>query len=403
VTTIPGFATRVSTAGVCCLIAALSYSGAVSMVGLLAFVLPAVLVVTALTAAVGRLSVRIATFSGLVAALVIAEVVNLVSGTSFGPAARSTFLAGAFTVLATAAVLSPAPTLFAGAVAGVVVGALALGAGAEVAPVAVATAVTTVVGIALVEALGRRWQRRPPHLVVVVLLALLVGGCVASVALRADRQLAGDPAVLAPGAVDPSIRPPTVLGDPDAPLKAETTQSAKTNAESPPAVKHSSTVRTIWLVILAVVVGLLLALLIRVAWVASAWRRLRRRLRRGSESEQVAGAWVWSTRRLRAAGWAIPPSLPPDAVKGSQELASLPRHLRGGLSQVASATVQAVFAPPGHATDVESTWQVAHDLGRGAVKALPRGRRLGFAVRSITSVPNRQVAPAPTSLEESRL
>lgn len=399
--TAPGATTRSIAAGTCCVVAALAYSGAVTVVALLTFILPSLLLVTVVTAGVARRSVRLAAFSGLATALAVAEVVNLTSGTGNGPAARSTFAAAAFTALAVAAASSPAPALFTAGVVGVVVGALGLGAGSEIAPVAVATAVATIVGLAVVEASRRRWTRRPPQLVAVLVLTLLVGAVVAAIALQADRRLDGEPAVLAPGAVQPSIKPPQALGDPDSEptVTPRPSDSADTSAP-PPSSEPDVPVGTIWLVALMVVLTLLVVLALRMLWVALSWRLLRRGLRRGSSSEQIAGAWVWSTRRLRAAGWPMPPSLSADAVSAGHGTNTLPRALRIPLRQVAIATVEAVYAPPVQTPDPLAAWETADEVGHGAIKALGPTRRLGFALRGISSVPSSSAAPTPQTLEE---
>lgn len=398
---------RVIAVGACCAVAALSYSGAVTLTALLWFVLPAVVVVTGVTASVARLSLRLAAVAGLLAALGVAEIVNLVSGTAHGPAARSTFAAAAFTVLAVAAVLGPAPALFTAGVVGVVVGALGLGAGAEVAPVAVATAVVTVVALAVVEAQARRWTRRPPQLAPVVVLTLLVAVCVAAIALQADRRLEGDPAVLAPGAVQPTIRPPRALGDPSPRPTATTKPKARVkdkadNNTTPPSNESAVPLRAIWLVVLALVLALLLGLALRILWVDMAWRLLRRRLRKGSAADQVAGAWVWSTRRLRAAGWPISRSLSADAVSSGHGGADLPRLVRAPLRQVARATVDVVYAPKGEVHDPDEAWAAADEVGRGAVRILRPSQRLGFALRQLSSVPTYPAANAPARPEENR-
>jgi hypothetical protein len=402
---------RVTAAGVCCVVAALSYSGAVTLVALFAFVLPGIVVVTVVTAGAARLSLPIAVGFGLVTALGVAEVVNLVSGTGYGPAARSTFAAAAFTALAVSAVLSPAPALFTAAVVGVVIGALGLGAGAEVAPVAVATAVVTVVALALVEAQGRHWTRRRPRLLAVLVLALLVGGVVATVALQADRRLDGDPAVFAPGAVQPTIRPPRLLENPN-PRPTPTTAATPTPPVTPtvgadgsaPAGSSKSALplRTIWLVVLMAVLALLLGVGLRILWVALGWRRLRRRLRRGSETEKVTGAWVWSTRRLRAAGWPLPASLSVDAVAAGQGTAELPRVVRSALRQVALSAVDVVYAPPPGVHDPKTAWAAADEVGRVAVSAMRPARRLFFAIRPINSRSSRSAASPSATPEEIR-
>lgn len=398
----PGATARATAAGVCCVVAALSYSGAVTLLALLAFVLPAVVVVAGITARVSRLSLKLAVAAGLVAALGVAEIVNLVSGNANGPAARSTFVATAFTVLAVTAALGRAPALFPAAVVGVVVGALGLGAGAEVAPVAVATGVVTVLALAVVEAQTRRWARRPPQLMAVLVLALLVGALVAAIALQSERRLDGEPAVLAPGAVDQTIRPPLELGSPD-PQPSPKPPTAEADSDAPPPQSEStSPLRTVWLVASVIVLTAILSVALRMVWIALAWRLLRRQLRRGPGREQVAGAWVWSTRRLRSAGWPLPASLSADAVAAGQGTAELPRAVRSGLREVAGSTVAAVYAPPVEDHDPQRAWAAADEVGRGAVVALRPARRLTFALRAISSVPSHPAAPAPTTLEEIR-
>ncbi|WP_296603999.1 hypothetical protein [Nocardioides sp.] len=373
-----------------------------SLFALLAFVLPGVVGVVVVTAAIARLSVRFAAAGGLAAALAIAEVVNVASGTGHGPAARSTFAAAAFTALAVAAVRGPAPALFAAAVVGVLVGALGLGAGAEVAAVAVATALVTTIAVAVVEGQSRRWTGRAPHLIATVALALLIGGLAAAIALQADRRLQGEPAVLAPGAVDRSIQPPPVLGDSAqrrTPLPEPSDETVQ--VDTPPS-EPGAPLRAIWLAVLAVVLSALAAVAVRVAWVALAWRRLRRRLRRGTDAEQIAGAWVWSTRRLRAAGFALPRSLPVDTAASGLGVAMLPRALRQPLRRIASSTVSAVYAPAAaQSPDVSTTWSAADDVARSAITGLPAGRRLAFAVRSINSTPSHPTAPTAPFIEES--
>lgn len=401
----PGLTMRATAAGVCCVVAALSYSGAVTLVALLTFILPAIVLVAVVTAGVARLSLRLGAAVGLLSALGVAEIVNLVSGSAHGPAARSTFAAAAFTVLAVGAVLGPAPALFAAAVMGVVVGALGLGAGAEVAPVAVGTAVVTVVAFAVVEGLDRRWTRRPPQLTAVAVLTLLVGVSVAAIAVQAERRLEGEPAVLAPGAVQPTIRPPQALGDPSPRPTATPAPTAKgevENGATPPSSESAFPLRTIWFGTLMVVLALLLAVALRIVWVALAWRLLRLRLRRGSDREQVAGAWVWSTRRLRAAGWPMPRSLSADAVGAGQGTAELPRAVRHPLRQVARFTVDAVFAPPFEGHDFRTAWAAADEVGRRAILALRPAQRLGFAIRPISWVPSHTAALTPETPEEYR-
>ena len=159
---------------VTCLVASASYAGAITMAALLLGLVPSLVVSASVAAAVARLGrPRAAAAVGVSAALGAAEIVNLVSGNSNGPAARSTFAAAGFTALAVAAASTRFPTLFLAPVCGVVMAALALGAGAEVQLVAVVTAVLSVVALAVVEGRRRRWSQRPTGRVAAVVLALL--------------------------------------------------------------------------------------------------------------------------------------------------------------------------------------------------------------------------------------
>lgn len=392
-----------------CVTAALAYSGAVTMLALFAYLLPTVVVTGAVTTRAARVSRRAAAVTGLVVALVLAEVVNLASGTGNGPAARSTFAAAGFTAMAVALVCSRWPALFLTGVVGVLAGALALGAGAEVAPVGVATAVVAVVALGLVEASSRQWVEHSRGVMLLLVSALIVGGAVELTAFETDRQRDGAaPAVLAPAVVDESIRPPRVLGDPNPPSTTPTPTPTRSRAVSPP----TPDVAVLWRWAGLLIIALVLLLLARLGWVWLRWRLLRRRLRSGSAAQQVAGAWVWSVRRLRAAGWPVPPSLSADRVASTAEITGLPRTVRPAFRRVADATVDAVYAPPGGSADPERVWRAADDVGRAAVSTLPRSKRLAFRIRSkrlafrirpLSSSMSPSVAPAPGPTEEHRL
>jgi hypothetical protein len=377
-----------------CLVAGLAYSGAVTGLALLAFVLPGVLLAAASSTAVARLSTWGGLLAGGAVALVWGEVVNLVSGNGNGPAARSTFAAALFTAVAVAAGAGPAPACFLLGVVGVLAGALALGAGAEVGPVAVATAVVAVVALAVVARAREAWGERPPGRLVVVLLALVVGAAVAAVVVVADRQTTADPAVLSAGAVDDSIRPPGFLELPTPTPTPAGTQVADQQAPVPTGqaaegAPDASRSPFWWLLALLVVV--VLAVPVRLAWVALAWRRLRRRLRRGSPVERVGGAWVWARRRIVATGLELPSNLSPDAVAAGRGTSALPRSVRPALVRLARATEVAMFAPSDGPTEAEltSAWEAA-DLAAGeAVGSLRVGRRAIMALRPLSSTPSR--------------
>jgi hypothetical protein len=290
-----------------------------------------------------------------------------------------------------AASAGPAPTGFLLGVVGVLAGALALGAGAEVGPVAVATAVVAVVALAVVGRAQEAWAERPPGRVVVPLLALLVGVAVAAVVVEADRQTTADPAVLSAGAVDDSIRPPGFLELPTPKPTPTQTQAADEQAPVPAgqAAEDSSRPPFSWL--LAVLAVILLTLVLRLAWVVLAWRRLRRRLRRGSPVEQVGGAWVWARRRIVASGFDLPVALSPDAVASGLGSTSLPRSVRPPLVALARATEAALFAPSGGptTTQVREAWAAADRAAQGAVASLSVGGRALLALRPLSSTPSR--------------
>ena len=374
-----------------CLVAGLAYSGAVTSFALVAFVLPGVLLAAASTTAANRFSPWGGLLAGGAVALAWGEVVNLVSGNDNGPAARSTFAAALFTAVAVAASAGPAPTGFLLGIVGVLAGGLALGAGAEVGPVAIATAVVAVVALAVVGRAREAWAaERPPGRVVVPVLAALVGVAVATVVVVADRQTTAEPGVLSAGAVDASIRPPGFLE-----LPTPTSMATRAQADEAPPVPARQPVEDSWEPrfswLLAALAVVLLAVLLRLTWVAIGWRRLRRRLRRGSPVEQVGGAWVWARRRIVACGLELPSHLSPDAVAVGRGASALPRSVRPALVSLARVTESALFAPSEGPTEAEvtSAWQAA-DLAAGeAVGSLSTAKRVRCALRRLSSTPSR--------------
>src|SRR4051812_46435552 len=114
---------------------------------------------------------------GVGAALVLgwAELANVWTGTANGPAARSTAFAAGWTLIAMVFAHSPRPALFLIGVAGVVVGALVLGAAAEVRIVVVATAVCAALTLGWIERSHRNWSAPPRRGIALVLLSVLAG------------------------------------------------------------------------------------------------------------------------------------------------------------------------------------------------------------------------------------
>jgi len=378
-------------------VAALAYSGAVTSFALGAFVLPGVVLAAVSAAAAARLSPWGGLLAGGAVALAWAELVNLLAGNENGPAARSTFAAGLFTTVAVAAVLGPVPAGFLVGTVGVVAGALALGAGSEVGPVAIATTVVAVVALALVERGRAGWVERPPGRVTVPLLALLVGAAAAAVVVVADRETTADPAVMSEAAINDSIRPPRFLELPtltQAPRQVPAPTPSTDKGVSQPVdrpVEDSTPRMTFWLVLAALVCLLVLTVLMRVLWIALAWRRLRRRLQRGSPHEQVGGAWVWASRRLVAAGLELPISLSVDAAATGQGTSALPRTVRPSLVELARAAEAATFAPTDgpDLAEVEAAWDAADRVSHAAVGSLGAAGKAILAVRPISSLPSR--------------
>lgn len=386
----PASASSFAWVGLACVVATIGYSGAVTTFALAAFVLPSMVAAAVVTALVARSSPSGALLAGIVTGLVLAEVVNLASGDSNGPAARSSFAAASFTALAVALVAGPAPGLFAVGVLGVLAAALALGAGAEVGPVAVATAVVCVVVLAFVESGRRGWVGRAPGRLTVLVLAGLVGGVVTVVAMQVQRGLGGDPYVVSPKAVDASIKP-QFAGLPSS------SASPVRSAPSPPARARPSAMEGSkdsggdgWAILAVVALVAMLLIAFRLLWVWLAWRWLRRRLRRGTPQERVAGAWVWAYQRLASAGWAMSPALSPDGVAFGHRATGLPRAARSDLRRVAESTVAAIYAPPVTVTeaDCDEAWRAADKVGRIAVASLGPSRRVGFVLRPVSSTPS---------------
>lgn len=386
---------------VTCGLAATAYAGAVSGVALVAFVLPVVVVTGLVTSALSRLSPAMALTGGAVTSLVLAEVVNVVSGTSHGPAARSSFAAATFTVVALLLAASRAPATFGIGVVGVLAGALVLGAGAEVAPVAVATALVWALALAVVERTSRGWVGRRAGAVTALLGAGAMAVLVGLVALQARSNLPDEPFALGPAVVEESISPPELLGAAAPKVKADqrpaetSPDSTDTGATVPPLVVDDLLGHA-WSLVGFVLVVVAVLVVLRLLWVWAAWRRLHRRLRRGGPSDQVAGAWVWASRRLRAAGWDLPPSVSPDRVAAGMADRGLPRVVRPALRRVAAPTVQAVYSPPSGLRDLDpaDAWKAADEVGRSAVAALRPTGRAAFFLRSTSSAPRRRAVPA---------
>ena len=159
-----------------CLVASVTYAGAVTTWAMGLFVLPGVAVAALLASllAARRMS---GMAIGVVGALVLgwAELANIWTGTANGPAARSTAFAAGWTVIAVVLAHSRWPALFLAGVAGVVAGAVVLGAAGEVRIVVVAAAVCAALTLGWIERSRRNWTAPPRRGIALVLLSLLAG------------------------------------------------------------------------------------------------------------------------------------------------------------------------------------------------------------------------------------
>jgi hypothetical protein len=375
------------------MVASTSYAGAVSERALFGFDLPAVAIAFFVTdALMQQRLLRLAVAIGMVVAVVWAEVANLVTGQTNGPAARSAVAVGVCTVVALAVVASRFPALFLIPVAGVVAGALLLGAGGEVRIVAIATVVSSVAALAVVESAARRPVRglrgeRRTRPWSVLAMCLAVAAIASILAITQARHDGRTPHAAIAGTKNSQISPP--WSDPfpavhgAAALQAPPPRS--TSAQSPPVpvrpqVKHvHHSHRLLWWV-LGLLGALLLMFCIAVAsrylLTRRSWLRLRARLWRQPPAEAVCGAWVWARLRLRLYRDPLPAQLSPEAVPGY--LASETSPPRESLQDLAALVASVAFAAtPADEGDVSRAWELADSVAADALadlELLPRLR-----------------------------
>jgi len=353
-----------------CAVTAVSFIGAVTPVGVGAFVLPGV-VIGAVAALVGRGAGPWwrGAVVGSVVALVWAQLINLVGGDLNGPIARSTFTAGVASAFAISLVRSAGPALFLVPVAAIVLGAEVLGAAGEVGPVAAAAAVMCALTLGMAEHRRRRWLARSRRLWATLAMITLIAGTALAVGILMP-VLRGPESALSSGTdVNPSIAPPW----------QPTTTPTPSPSPPPPADQQVTADQdltqtiVLWLLVLLLVIGLtVLALLI--------WRRwrlavTRARLRSGSPRDQVAGAWVWARLRLGRRGMDIEPSLSPDLIPHADLPATLHPEAADRLASLAATTTAGAFAAaePDDAMVAraweDSDWLVANvRRSRGAIR-----------------------------------
>ena len=416
-----------------CLVASVTYAGAVTTWAMGLFVLPGVAVAALLASllAARRMS---GMAIGVVGALVLgwAELANIWTGTANGPAARSTALAAGCTVIAVVLAHSRWPALFLAGVAGVVAGAVVLGAAGEVRIVVVAAAVCAALTLGWIERSRRNWTARPRRGIALVLLSLLAGAAAAGAVLLQAQEDPRDPALVTlQGRQYPGIKPAWTdpldngfqLARPAPPPGTARTQSRRrrdpptahlasreqlakhANPSHPaPVQKHSS--RSIWFYVVA---ALLLVLLILAVLIAArllstrfAWGRVRRRLAAGAPADQITGAWAWTRMRLEACRLPLSVDVSPDMVVARHALlagelklvaeeladhgyptADVPTDVYTPLQALAATTTTAAFAPEQSlgAPEVAAAWTAADKAYESARELLSRSGRALLAFR----------------------
>lgn len=354
-----------------CVVASVSYIGAVTQTALVTMVLPLVVAV-----GVVACSMRTRRFAAVVTVGLLAgaggEAVNILSGNYQGSVARSAGVASLAAGLAVVASAGRRPALFLLPVAGIVAWALALGAGARVELVAVVTAAVALLTLAAVER-DRRAFVTPPRLagsvVLAFLLAAAAGVFAAQFQLRHDSRPAASPfrETLAT-----TIEPPKIFSltrhPPPSATKADPAQPA---AAAPGGTHHPrlhQLLRELIWVLLGLITLMVLGSLMRLLWVSLAWRRLRRRLLRRSQPAE-AGAWTWALATLDRLGSPTPVHISPDmASAGGFELSEAVRAL-------AQTVVPAVFAPS-PAVSTDDVWLQARTAVDDVWRSTGRLRRL---------------------------
>ena len=391
---------------VTCLVAAVTYAGAVTTWAMGLFVLPGVAgaaLLASLLAARRMSGMAI----GVVGALVLgwAELANIWTGTANGPAARSTLFAAGWTLIAVVLAHSRWPALFLTGVAGVVVGALVLGAAGEVRIVVVAAAVCAALTLGWIERSHRNWTAPPRRGVALVLLSLLAGAAATGAVLLQAQKDPRHPALFAQGRDYPGIKPGWT--DPlasDSAAQHVTNPRPKPHTAAKPATRsHPATVskptsRSIWFYVVAAIalVVLVLAALVAARLLSTrlAWRRARRRLAVGAPADQVTGAWAWTRMRLEACRVPLAVAFSPDVVVAGWATHDLPAEVLTPLRELAAAATTAAFAyeqPPAGA--VVASWAAAGQAETSARELLSRSGRARLAFRGPAAPSEDEDAP----------
>ena len=340
------------------------------------------------------------------------------------PPARQPFAAGC-TVIAVVLAHSRRPALFLAGVAGVVVGAVVLGAAGEVRIVVVAVAVCAALTLGWIERSRRNWTAPPRRGIALVLLSLLAGSAATGAVLLQAQTDPRDPALLAQDVEHPRFTPawtdPLGTASKAPGLKAaqdsvnpssSTTEprptsrpAAKDAVRTDPALASSS--RSIWLyvvVAIALVVLFLAALLAaRLLSTRLAWRRVRRRLAAGAPPDQVTGAWAWTRMRLEACRLPLAADVSPDLVVAGRARDDVPAHVHTPLQALAAAATTAAFSHTQSlgAAEVAAAWTAAGKAVESARELLTRRARARLAFRgpASTALPDDEEARTPDPQE----
>ncbi|MCW2573523.1 MAG: hypothetical protein JWO88_3581 [Frankiales bacterium] len=353
-----------------CVVASVSYIGAVTEVALVVMVLP-IAVGVGVVAAGLRAHPLASVGTVLLLSGFASEAVNVLSGEYQGSVARSAAVAGLGT--GTAVILSGTrrPALFLLPVLAIVAWALALGAGGRVEFVAVATAALALVALTAAER-DRRYYVVPPRQMASVLLAVVL--LTAAGVFAAHYQLSQvERSAVSPfrDSLATTIEPPAILSLTRHPPPSATQSSPAPEAPSPASANHPR-LREVLRDLLWVVVGIAILgsafLVVRVLWVGLAWRRLRRRLER-KVSPPAAGAWMWAVAAHGRVGLAPAPHMSPDVVALPDAPGS------PSLKALAAAVAPMVFSTTPTEASVVDVWPQAVDAAREGWRSSSRLRR----------------------------
>jgi hypothetical protein len=323
-------------------------------------------------------------------ALVGAEIVNLQTGLTEGPAARSSALAAAGCGVAPLLSHSRWPAAFLLPVVGVLAGALLLGAGGQVEVVAIATAAMAALTLALVER-DQRAYAGPMRTTAAILASLLLGVTVAAFAVFFHSELGGRaPAsplartltrhVAAPGFLHPlDSTSKAVSATPEAHSggrKARaSTSSAGTAIHRQPS--HRAWLRWLLLMPVALVVG---AAGFRWAYSAWRWRRVFRQILRNNPRAPAA-AWIWTLAHLQRLGFKWPRSVSPDRVAAGHDV-GMAAPMQDHMVLLAGTVAPALFSAGSSAEASDAlAWRQAETAARAGWEFAGRRGRLMARLR----------------------